>query len=847
MKRRKLDERTNPRPPMAKSSFKLEHPLERRQAEAARIREKYPDRIPVIVEKAERTDIPDIDKKKYLVPADLTVGQFVYVVRKRIKLSAEKAIFIFVKNTLPPTAAMMSAIYEENKDEDGFLYMTYSSENTFEAEAGAKLHIVYMGERKHENPDHVTASHHDMLTSLLGSKEEALSSIVYSYKHGFSGFAAMLTEAQADELSESPDVISVRPSRNYELQTTRSWDFLGLNYMQPTGLLKKSNYGDGIIIGMVDTGIWPESRSFNDDGYSPVPSRWRGVCQVGDAFGANNCSRKLIGARYYTAGVDESNLSVDYLSPRDYNGHGTFTASVAAGSVVRDASFHGLAVGDARGGAPRARLAVYKAVWGSGRGSGAGNTATVLAAIDDAIHDGVDVLSLSLVVLEEDSFGSLHAVANGITVVYAAGNQGPIPQSLFNTAPWVITVAASTIDRSFPTLITLGNNQSLVGQSMFYNSTGEADNKYMPLVLGGRCSPESFNGTDISRSIVLCLAYSLEPTFPTALSNVLDAGGKGLIVAQFTINVLEITKDCSGIICVLVDFDTGYQIGKYIRAERSPQVAVELTHNAIGKEVLSPKVAWFSSRGPAIPFPGVLKPDVAAPGVSILAAERDGFNFGSGTSAACPHVSGVVALLKSLHPDWSHAAVKSALVTTASVTNGYGMPIQAEGNPRKIADPFDFGGGQIDPDRAADPGLVYDIDPKEYYKFFNCTTGRFEICAEVLEPVYYLNLPSISIPDLKTTAAVWRTVTNVGEEVDAVYKASIEPPPGVQMAVEPPTLVFNATAKVRSFKVTFVATHKVQGDYMFGSLTWLDGGGAHAVRMPIAVRVVIRDFYADVA
>jgi GABA(A) receptor-associated protein len=88
---------------MARSSFKLEHPLERRQAEANRIREKYPDRIPVIVEKAEKSDIPDIDKKKYLVPADLTVGQFVYVVRKRIKLSAEKAIFIFVKNTLPPT------------------------------------------------------------------------------------------------------------------------------------------------------------------------------------------------------------------------------------------------------------------------------------------------------------------------------------------------------------------------------------------------------------------------------------------------------------------------------------------------------------------------------------------------------------------------------------------------------------------------------------------------------------------------------------------------------------------------------------------------------------------------
>ncbi|KAK9936025.1 hypothetical protein M0R45_012890 [Rubus argutus] len=116
---------------MGKSLFKCEHPLERRQAEAARIREKYPERVPVIVEKAVKSDIADIDKKKYLVPADLTVGQFVYVVRKRIKLSADKAIFVFVKNILPPTAALMSAIYEENKDEDGFLYMTYSGENAF--------------------------------------------------------------------------------------------------------------------------------------------------------------------------------------------------------------------------------------------------------------------------------------------------------------------------------------------------------------------------------------------------------------------------------------------------------------------------------------------------------------------------------------------------------------------------------------------------------------------------------------------------------------------------------------------------------------------------------------------
>jgi len=114
-----------------KSEFKSQHSLEKRKTEAQRIRQKYPDRIPVIAEKADGSDIPDIDKKKYLVPADLSVGQFVYVIRKRIKLKPEKAIFIFVNNTLPPTASLMSQIYKEHKDDDGFLYVTYSGESTF--------------------------------------------------------------------------------------------------------------------------------------------------------------------------------------------------------------------------------------------------------------------------------------------------------------------------------------------------------------------------------------------------------------------------------------------------------------------------------------------------------------------------------------------------------------------------------------------------------------------------------------------------------------------------------------------------------------------------------------------
>jgi subtilisin family serine protease len=191
------------------------------------------------------------------------------------------------------------------------------------------------------------------------------------------------------------------------------------------------------------------------------------VCQVGQGWNTTHCSRKIIGARFYDAGLDTEALPLhrsEYLSARDANGHGTHTASTAAGSAVDAASFHGLAAGVARGGAPHARIAVYKSLWLTEDGRGRGSEAMVLAAIDDAIHDGVDVLSLSLgaTVGSQDSLAALHAVQKGITVVFAGGNEGPRPQTVANNAPWVITVAASTIDRSFPTVITLGDKQRIV-------------------------------------------------------------------------------------------------------------------------------------------------------------------------------------------------------------------------------------------------------------------------------------------------------------------------------------------------------------------------------------------------
>ncbi|CAL9111797.1 unnamed protein product [Musa textilis] len=275
-------------------------------------------------------------------------------------------------------------------------------------EASAKLYIVYLEERQHEDPELVTASHHEMLSSVLGSKEEAFDSIVYSYRYGFSGFAARLKESQADQIADLPEVMSIEPSRAFRLQTTRSWDYLGLGYQhcQPPGLLERGKEGDGILIGVVDTGkhqqcfgllgIWPESRSFDDSGYGPVPSRWKRRCDAG-VGGPIRCNKKIIGARYYKDAVDPSRISqYEYESPRDAVGHGTHTASTAAGSLASFASFHGLGASTARGGAPRARVAIYKVCWMMTGGGDGCESADILKAIDDAVDNGVDILSLSI-------------------------------------------------------------------------------------------------------------------------------------------------------------------------------------------------------------------------------------------------------------------------------------------------------------------------------------------------------------------------------------------------------------------------------------------------------------------
>ncbi|XP_011040612.1 PREDICTED: subtilisin-like protease SBT3.5 [Populus euphratica] len=743
------------------------------------------------------------------------------------------------------------------------------------AEATKKVHIVYMGEKEHEDPAITKKIHYEMLLTLLGSKEAARSSILYSYRHGFSGFAAKLTESQAEDIAEFPGVVQVIPNGIHKLHTTRSWEFIGLNHHSPQNLLKQSNMGQGTIIGVIDSGVWPESKSFHDEGMGPVPSHWKGICQQGESFNLSNCNRKIIGARWFVKGFQDqipfnTTESGEFMSPRDGEGHGSHTASTAAGNFVEKVSYKGLAAGLARGGAPLAHLAIYKVCWNIE--DGGCTDADLLKAFDKAIHDGVDILSVSIGnniplfsyvdMRNSIAIGSFHATLNGIPVICSAGNDGPISQTVENTAPWLITVAASTIDRTFPTAITLGNNKTLWGQSI---TTGQHNHGFASLTYSERiplnpmvdsakdCQPGSLNATLATGKIILCLSESNTQDMFSASTSVFEAGGVGLIFVQFHLDGIELCK----IPCVKVDYEVGTQIVSYIRKARSPTAKLSFPKTVVGRRV-SPRLASFSSRGPSSISPEVLKPDIAAPGVDILAAHRpankdqvDSYEFLSGTSMSCPHVTGIVALIKSLHQNWSPAAIRSALVTTASQTGTDGMKIFEEGSTTKEADAFDIGGGHVNPEKAVYPGLVYDTNTKEYIQFL-CSMGYSSSsvtrltnatinCMKKANTRLNLNLPSITIPNLKTRAKVARKVTNVGN-VNSEYKAIVQAPFGINMRVEPPTLSFNMSNKILSYEVTFFSTQKVQGGYRFGSLTWTDG--EHFVRSPISVRAM--EAYADV-
>ncbi|XP_051139532.1 subtilisin-like protease SBT3.6 isoform X2 [Andrographis paniculata] len=742
------------------------------------------------------------------------------------------------------------------------------------------VHIVYMGEKaKDDEPQLLLNSHHMLLSSILGSKEAAEESIVYSYKHGFSGFAAILTSSQAQIIADMAGVVAVIPNRIYQLHTTRSWDFLQVNPHLSHGILLKARSGTDSVIGILDSGIWPESASFRDDGMKQVPAHWKGTCQKGQEFDPSHCNRKIIGARWYIKGYEaefgelKNEDGMEFLSPRDAEGHGTHTSSIAAGIDVENASFLGQGRGTARGGAPSARLAVYKVCWATGGCS----SADILAAFDDAIHDGVDVISMSLgstpplatFVDDAVSIGSFHATGNGILVVCSGGNSGPFPETVGNTAPWVITVAASTIDRYFPVTMTLGNNQTVSGQSLYMVTYL---NEFYPIVYGeditrddadgvdASCTSGSLNATLAKGKVLLCFETRTQRSAAAAARAVNEVDGVGLVFAKYPTKEVNL---CLDVPCAQVDLTIGTSLLSYIATTSDPVIRFNVPKTEVGHQI-APNVALFSSRGPNSLSPTVLKPDIAAPGVNILAswssalaAQPSGgfkegndypfkFKFASGTSMACPHVSAVASLLRTIHPQWSPAAIKSAIITTASSTDEYGYATLAEASPHKKADPFDYGGGHIDPNRAIDPGLIYDLGSKDHAQFlcasgYNATaigslTKANEPCSKIKNFLTNYNLPAIVVPKLHRSFIVSRLVTNVGPDF-SIYTARIEAPAGVDVVVEPSVLVFTVGVKKLRFKVKLCSKIRAMGSYSFGSLIWEDG--FHVVKIPLAVNFVV--------
>ncbi|KAI3726630.1 hypothetical protein L1987_66429 [Smallanthus sonchifolius] len=727
-----------------------------------------------------------------------------------------------------------------------------------------KTYIVHMDKSVMPSPlsDHMQW-YHTTMRSVSKSSE-----ILYAYNKVMHGFSTRLTVDEVELLKQQHGIVSVEEEPVYQLHTTRSPEFLGLE--RGDVMLPESKSGGDVIVGVVDTGVWPGSKSLDDTGFAPIPSRWRGKCETGRGFNKSSCNRKLIGARYFLKAYEASmngtfDENVETRSPVDDEGHGTHTATTAAGSTVTGASLSGYAKGTARGMAPHARLAVYKACWKGGCFGG-----DVLASLEAAITDGVDILSMSLgrpaidYVYDHFAYASFKAVSHGIFVSFSAGNEGPNPHTVKNVFPWVVTVGASSLDRDFPAYVTLGNGKKLSGVSLF-SSEEPLSGSMVPLVFAGNisnitnsnfCYPGTLPPGSVTGKIVMCemgLFSGLQKGMV-----VKAAGGVGMILANTVYLLKELDVDFHLIPTVVVDKRAHDAIKSYIASNRNSKAKVTFQGTKLGVQP-SPIVAEFSSRGPNPITPYLLKPDIIAPGVSILAAwtgrtsptglqhdpRRVEFNIISGTSMACPHVSGLAVLLKIAHPEWSPAAMQSALMTTAYNTykNGKELLDVVTGKP---ATPFDLGAGHVDPVSALDPGLVYDASADDYLSFlcalnYSSTSikvfsdGRFKCIKGKKYKVEDLNYPSFAVPlptsSRLTVVKYTRTLTNVG--TPATYKVSTSSKThAVKIKVEPEELIFVKKNEKKMYTVTFTATSMPPGTSSFGSLAWY--GGKYVVSSPIA-------------
>lgn len=690
--------------------------------------------------------------------------------------------------------------------------------------------------------------------------------VISSYSAALNGFTAELKPEQAERLRTDPTVVSVvKDELRKPLAATTSTDYLGLSGEQgvwaANGGVGKA--GKGIVVGVVDTGIAPENPSFAGArlGTEPGPEPYldgttikyrkadggtfSGTCTPGVQFTAADCTTKIVSARYFVDNFGADHIGGtaigEYLSPRDGEAHGSHTASTAAGANGVDADLGGIAVGKISGVSPAAKVAAYKACWSGPDAASPDDdgcaTGDLLAAIDAAVADNVDVINYSIgsaggaqstdSVVDE---AFRNAAASGIFVATAGGNAGPDASTVDNASPWITTAAASTIPTREATA-ELGDGVNLLGASvsvpaggrgvsgpLVAASTAGADAATQPQL----CGPQSLDPAKVTGRIVLCERGAVDRLAKSA--EVKRAGGTGMILVNPSPDSVDL--DAHSVPTLHIDAD-GYDTLVAYAATEAPTVTLVDGNPHHLASAAAPQIAGFSSRGPLTADGGdLIKPDLAAPGVGILAdganAEggRPGFTFMSGTSMASPHVAGLAALYLGVHPQATPAEIKSALMTTTSPA------VTADGKPSQ--DVFAQGNGQVDPTRYLNPGLLYLNGPADWARYVAALGGDASAPAPS-----DLNLASIGVGSLAGRQTVTRTVTST---TAGTFTADAVRIPGVETTVEPSALTFTAPGQSKSFRVTFTRTTAPLDEYATGYLTWRNG--AQSVRSALAVRPV---------
>ncbi|WP_243229154.1 S8 family serine peptidase [Microbacterium sp. CIAB417] len=701
-----------------------------------------------------------------------------------------------------------------------------------------------------------------------------------TYQVTLNGFSADLTGEQVDKLRASKDVFGVFADEIRHPDAVTSTEFLGLGddrkgkggVWEETGGVEHA--GEGVVVGVIDTGIAPEHPSFDGDKLKKKDHKkskgqpytdgsyvyfdksdgatFRSAIVEGQDWNKHAYSTKLVGGQYFSAGAEAAgfDFQYDYLSPRDGDGHGSHTASTAAGEFGVEASVEGIDFGTVSGVAPAAKVAAYKACY-----VGPDPLVTtddicalsdLIAAIDQAVADGVDVINYSIgggsatTVLAPDDISFFNAAAAGVFVSVSAGNDGPDAATADHASPWYTTVAASTIPTWEGTVafegfaeagasVSVPFGESVTGPSTYAGDAAAADGAAL-------CLPGSLDPAAVAGRIVVCDRG--ENARAEKSQVVKDAGGIGMVLVNVPGGADSLDNDFHVVPTVHLAAAHREAVLAYVQGGTDRPITL-VGENTTDDVTPTPQIAGFSSRGPMnADGSDVIKPDIAAPGVAILAATHNArkaeptFGILSGTSMAAPHIAGLGALYLSERPDTAPAEIKSAMMTTASNT------VDASG--AEITDPFAQGAGQVESTRFFEPGMLYLNGPSDWAAFLE---GKQLAEFDGIDPIdgSDLNLASISIGTLTSEQTVTRTVTSTGP---GTYTASAEVP-GLDITVEPSTLTFGAAGETATFTVTIDNVDAPVEEWATGSLTWT--GEDREVRSPIAVFPVTADAPAEVS